>query len=273
MSTKDPKSSQTPTSKAPPETLEDAIYKPTLSGNNSAMKGTNPLIAVPLTIVTYTCVALLIFFVATRTEMGRKVIEETKKFILEEEQEEKIEDHEPPPPPPPAQAAAPPLKVEVKEQPPPPPLTNQEQVPEDAPPEMPKKDLIAAYAVPESQTSSVGNVGTAPPGTFTGTGDTGPQTTSATTVHEFSFNQLAVTFQPGQPPYPPLARAAKAKGAVTVELVIGTDGVPVSAKAISGHNLLLEHSANWAMKWRFKPALMDGHPVQARFRITMNWKI
>ena len=271
MNTKDPKSSKTPTAKTPAEMLEDAVYSPTLAGNNRALKGTNPLIAVPLTIMTYSAVSLLILFVATKTEAGKKVLEKTVSLILDDA-EEKIQDIEPPPPPPPAAPAAPLLKIEIKDPPPPPPTTDQEVVPDEAPPTLPTRDMSTAFATTDREAAGSG-IGSSATGVPTGVGQPVAPTSSVVTVHEFSFNQMVVTTKPPDPTYPPIARAAKIRGMVNVEMIIGTDGVPVSAKAVSGPGMLHEHSVAYALKWRFRPATEDGRPVQAKFVLGVNWTL
>jgi hypothetical protein len=58
-----------------------------------------------------------------------------------------------------------------------------------------------------------------------------------------------------------------------VQVVIGTDGIPTSAKATGGPQLLHKASEEFAMKWRFKPALEDGRPISARFLLNVDWKL
>ncbi|MDR2697866.1 MAG: hypothetical protein LBB40_05260, partial [Holophagales bacterium] len=140
-----PKVSKSPPAAKPAETLEDAVYKPSLSDDNSALRGTNPLIAVPTALLTYACVAALIFIVATKTEVGKQAVKKTIGIDLTDDSKDKEEEPPPPPPPMPAAPVAPPLKVEIKDPPPPPP-TGQEVVPDTAPKEIPKVDYSTAYA-------------------------------------------------------------------------------------------------------------------------------
>jgi TonB family protein len=64
-----------------------------------------------------------------------------------------------------------------------------------------------------------------------------------------------------KPAYPPLARAAKASGTVTVQVVIDEAGVVVAAQAISGPPLLYGASVQAARDSKFLPAIIDGKPV------------
>jgi len=272
MSNQDPKPSKAQPPAQRVETLEDAIYKPTLSENNAALRGTNPLIAIPTTILTYTAIALIIFFVATKTEAGKKALEKTIGVILDENEKPPEEDLPPPPPPPPPPAVVVPTRVEIKDAPTPPPVTDQEVVPDEAPKELPKVDYSLAYAgKSDSATTTMGQIGGVPGGAGTGAGVVGG--TGTAVVHDFDYRDMVVTFQPPTPPYPKMAQAARIQGSVKLEMVIGTDGVPTTISIISGHPHLQSHAIEYAKKWRFKPALVDGHPVPARFQLNLNFKL
>jgi len=268
----DPKSSPSPPAAKSAETLEDAVYKPSLTGDNSAIRGTNPLIAVPTAIITYACVSFLVYIAVTQTEVGKQVLKQTTSIDLTDDSKEKEEELPPPPPPAPPAPAAPPLKVEIKDAPPPPPITNQETVPDTAPKEIPKVDYSTAFAAKPGETyvgaGAIGGTG----GGGAGLGNiAGHGASSSATVHDFSYSDIVKTFQPPLPPYPPMAKAARVEGVVRVELIIGTDGVPTSARALSGPTMLHAHATNYALKWRFQPAIMDGHPVTAKFFIDMRF--
>lgn len=67
-----------------------------------------------------------------------------------------------------------------------------------------------------------------------------------------------------QPVYPATAKAANAKGAVNVEVLINAKGIVIEAKAVSG-NALLHNSAEWAARrTKFKPTKIGGIPVQVK---------
>ena len=71
-----------------------------------------------------------------------------------------------------------------------------------------------------------------------------------------------------QPAYPPIARAARAQGAVTVQIVVGEEGKVMAAQAISGHPLLQAAAVKAAREARFSPFLLDGKPVKVSGVIT-----
>ena len=66
------------------------------------------------------------------------------------------------------------------------------------------------------------------------------------------------------PPYPPIARAARATGNVTVAVTIDEDGNVVAAKAVSGHPLLQAASVAAARNAKFTPTKMSGQPVKVQ---------
>ncbi|HXG91657.1 MAG TPA: energy transducer TonB [Blastocatellia bacterium] len=76
-----------------------------------------------------------------------------------------------------------------------------------------------------------------------------------------------------EPPYPLLARTAGVQGSVMVEIIISPDGRVESARAVSGHPLLVPASLEAARRWRFEPTLLNGTPVRVAGVITFVFKL
>ncbi|MGI9107972.1 MAG: energy transducer TonB [Pyrinomonadaceae bacterium] len=74
-----------------------------------------------------------------------------------------------------------------------------------------------------------------------------------------------------QPPYPAIAKAARASGTVTVQVTVDEQGNVISATATSGHPLLRQAAANAARQARFSPTLLSGQPVKVNGVITYNF--
>ena len=74
------------------------------------------------------------------------------------------------------------------------------------------------------------------------------------------------------PVYPPVAKAARASGTVTVEVTVDETGKVTSAQAISGHPLLRAAATQAAFKARFKPTLSSGKPVKVKGVLTYDFK-
>lgn len=73
------------------------------------------------------------------------------------------------------------------------------------------------------------------------------------------------------PPYPAIAKAARAAGTVTVQITVDESGKVISAKAVSGHPLLLQAAQQAAYQARFSPTMLSGQPVKVSGIITYNF--
>ena len=74
-----------------------------------------------------------------------------------------------------------------------------------------------------------------------------------------------------QPAYPPIAKAARASGTVTVQILVDESGRVVSASAVNGHPLLQQAAVGAARQARFSPTLLSGQPVKVSGVITYNF--
>jgi protein TonB len=74
-----------------------------------------------------------------------------------------------------------------------------------------------------------------------------------------------------QPAYPPIAKAARAQGTVTVQILVDESGRVVSASAVGGHPLLQQAAVAAARQARFSPTLLSGQPVKVSGVITYNF--
>jgi TonB family protein len=74
-----------------------------------------------------------------------------------------------------------------------------------------------------------------------------------------------------KPPYPQEAKAAKASGPVTVQVVIDEEGRMIWAKPIDGDPLLQEGSVKAACRARVMPVKISGRAVKADGAIVYNF--
>jgi TonB family protein len=74
-----------------------------------------------------------------------------------------------------------------------------------------------------------------------------------------------------EPAYPPVARAAKASGTVTVQVTVDESGKVISATAVSGHPLLQAAAVAAARQAKFAPTKLDGSPVKVTGVLTYNF--
>lgn len=75
------------------------------------------------------------------------------------------------------------------------------------------------------------------------------------------------------PPYPAIAKAARARGSVAVHVVVDERGDVVSARATSGHPLLRAAAVEAAKEAKFTPTLLSGSPVRVSGVITYNFAL
>jgi TonB family protein len=75
-----------------------------------------------------------------------------------------------------------------------------------------------------------------------------------------------------KPPYPPAARAVRAEGMVTVQVLVDEKGNVVSATATSGHPLLRSAAVSAARQAKFAPTMISGQPVKVSGVITYRFE-
>jgi TonB family protein len=98
-----------------------------------------------------------------------------------------------------------------------------------------------------------------------------PSTPAPTYVGPTNF-QAAVLVQRVEPVYPALAREQELQGTVKVSVVIDKDGVPRAMKAVQGNLSLVRAAMAAIAHWRYKPAVLDGQPVESQTIITVNFQ-
>jgi TonB family protein len=74
-----------------------------------------------------------------------------------------------------------------------------------------------------------------------------------------------------KPVYSAIAKAAGARGIVTVQVLIDENGKVISARVLSGHPLLQKESVQAAYQARFTPTLLSNQPVKVSGVITYNF--
>src|SRR5215467_4751152 len=65
-----------------------------------------------------------------------------------------------------------------------------------------------------------------------------------------------------EPPYPPLARAARVQGEVVLSALIDSNGQITNLQLISGHSMLVPAAISAVKQWRYKPYLLNGQLVE-----------
>ncbi|HSK64521.1 MAG TPA: energy transducer TonB [Pyrinomonadaceae bacterium] len=83
------------------------------------------------------------------------------------------------------------------------------------------------------------------------------------------LNSQAISLPP--PNYPSMARQIRLTGTVIVQVLIDEKGNVVSAKATSGHPLLVPEAQKAALRARFSPTVLGDQPVKVSGVITYNF--
>lgn len=78
-----------------------------------------------------------------------------------------------------------------------------------------------------------------------------------------------------QPPYPASEQRAQQEGSITVRILIGTDGRVKSVEKVRGtSDAFFRATEQQALRhWRFKPATVDGRPVESRKVMTVHFRL
>jgi len=93
---------------------------------------------------------------------------------------------------------------------------------------------------------------------------TGPVRVSSGTVAGMAVSQP-------QPVYPPIARAAHVQGTVVLHAIISKQGTIQKLTVVSGPPMLTASAIDAVGRWRYKPYLLNGEPVEVETTINVNF--
>lgn len=186
------------------------------------------------------------------------------------------------PPPPPAAPPPAAQQVVVKNIPAPtqfvPPTKPPERIP-DPTTVAPKQVVAVSHGVPGGIPSGV--TGGVPGGTAKGDDPPPPPPPPPPTPTPIPPKKITISggvlqgnaISKAQPPYPPIARAARASGAVQVQVTISEEGRVIEAAVLSGHPLLRDAALQAAKRWVWKPTELSGVPVKVQGILTFNFTL
>lgn len=82
-------------------------------------------------------------------------------------------------------------------------------------------------------------------------------------------------FRNQPPPYPPDAARAGAEGTVQLTIHVSSQGIPMDVRVtLSSGNQSLDGAARRAVqRWRFRPALESGHPVEFDYLLNIHFAL
>jgi protein TonB len=77
-----------------------------------------------------------------------------------------------------------------------------------------------------------------------------------------------------QPLYPDIARKARVTGVVIVEAIIDKQGNVTDARVLRGLPMgLSEAATNAILRWKYRPATLNGRPVAVYLTVTVNFTL
>jgi TonB family protein len=79
--------------------------------------------------------------------------------------------------------------------------------------------------------------------------------------------QMAKVVHCVEPVYPRDARIAHILAAVTLQVVVATDGTVLTAEYVAGPPIFEDAAMDAVEKWQFEPKLLEGQPVEVDTRI------
>jgi protein TonB len=106
-----------------------------------------------------------------------------------------------------------------------------------------------------------------------------PQTKSLPSAQSSTKPELVKTLPIGidckKPDYPFASKRLEEEGTVALKIFIGTDGnvFKISVEKSSGFKRLDDAARTEAMRWRFKPATLDGKPIEHSFTTSFKFNL
>ncbi len=85
--------------------------------------------------------------------------------------------------------------------------------------------------------------------------------------------QAALLIFGPKPVYPPLARATRQQGRVRLQAIVGADGAIRNLRLISGPPLLVESALEAVGRWRYRPTILNGVPVEVTTEVEVNFTL
>jgi TonB family protein len=126
--------------------------------------------------------------------------------------------------------------------------------------------LISGQAVAVTSTVTVN---------FASTPVAAPATIAPTTALRMTPGMIAPSIiYREEPQYTPEARQARAQGTVNMEAIVHKDGSVEVVRVVRGVGMGLDESAQNALRqWKFKPATLNGQPVDVVLNIEVNFNL
>ena len=100
---------------------------------------------------------------------------------------------------------------------------------------------------------------------------TRPASLSAPAVAQSELEPMKV-LRTVQPIYPAIARVRRLSGSVIVQVTVGKDGKVHNPQFVSGQPVFRDAAFDAVKQWQFKPATLNGQPIDQATQIKMDFK-
>ncbi len=137
---------------------------------------------------------------------------------------------------------------------------------ESAPPSMPG-------AVPDGLGA---NAPGAPGGLFSGLGSGQPVVVHPAMPRKIAVSQGVLAgnlLVKPEPAYPAIAKAARVQGTVTLAATISKTGTIENLTVVSGPAMLAQAAVEAVRRWRYRPYLLNGEPVEVQTEVTVSFTL
>jgi TonB family protein len=98
-----------------------------------------------------------------------------------------------------------------------------------------------------------------------------PDSTGAPAVAQSELEPMRV-LKTIPPVYPAIARVRRLSGSVVVQVTVGKDGRVHNPQFISGQPVFRDSAFDAVKQWQFKPAMLNGQPIEQTTQIKMDFK-
>jgi protein TonB len=76
-----------------------------------------------------------------------------------------------------------------------------------------------------------------------------------------------------QPEYPPVARQLRLQGTVELQVLVAESGEVTKVNIVSGNAMFTGPSAQAVKRWKFRPFVENGKPIQVLAPVTIDFKM
>src|SRR5437660_376397 len=73
------------------------------------------------------------------------------------------------------------------------------------------------------------------------------------------------------PVYPQMAKIVQVTGNVVLQVFIGKHGAIQNLRALNGHPILIQSAMDAVKKWKYKPFLLNGEPVEVETTVIVRF--